>query len=62
MFREGKTKKNGAELGQTQVKLDDMVVIIVDGEVKAMVEVEVQLLFWVVGCRINKININLNFS
>ena len=33
-------KQAGAELGQAQVKLDDMVVIVVDGVVKAMVEVE----------------------
>ena len=43
----------GAELGQAQVKLDDIVVIVVEVLVKAMVEVEVQLLFrlggWVIG-------------
>ena len=38
-------KQAGAELGQAQVKLDDIVVVVV----KAMVEVEVQLLFWVGG-------------
>ena len=35
----------GAELGQAQVKLDDIVVIVVKVVVKAMAEVEVQLLF-----------------
>ena len=43
----------GSELGQAQVKLDDIDVIVVEVVVKAMVEVEVQLLFrvggWVVG-------------
>ena len=43
----------GAKLGQAQVKLDDIIVIVVEVVVKAMVEVEVQLLFrvggWVVG-------------
>ena len=39
----------GAELGQAQVKLDDIVVIVVEVVVKAIVEVEVQLLFWVGG-------------
>ena len=42
-----------AELGQAQVKLDDIVIIVVEVVVKAMVEVEVQLLIrvsgWVVG-------------
>ena len=42
-------KQAGAELGQAQVKLDDIVVIVV----KAMAEVDVQRLFlmggWVVG-------------
>ena len=48
-------KQAGTELGQAQVKLDDMVVIVVEVKVVviAMVEVEVQLLFrvggWVVG-------------
>ena len=43
----------GAELGQAQVKLSDIVLVVV--VVKAMVEVEFQLLFrvgggwWVVG-------------
>ena len=37
------------ELGQAQVKLDDIVVIVVEVVVKAIVEVEVQLLFWVGG-------------
>ena len=36
-------------MGQAQVKLDDIVVIVVEVVVKAMVEVEVQLLFWVGG-------------
>ena len=38
-------KQAGAELGQAQVKLDDIVVIVVEVVVKVMVEVEVQLLF-----------------
>ena len=38
-------KQAGAELGQAQVKLEDIVVAVV----KAMVEVEVQLLFRVGG-------------
>ena len=42
-------KQAGAELGQAQVKLDDIVVIVVQVVVKAMVEVEVQLLFRVGG-------------
>ena len=52
---EEKNKQAGAELGQAQVKLDDIVVIVVEVKVvvNAMVEVEVQLLFrvggWVVG-------------
>ena len=51
---ENKRKQAGAELGQAQVKLDDIVVVVVEVVVKAMVEVEVQLLFrvgggWVVG-------------
>ena len=46
---EEKNKQAGAELGQAQVKLDDIVVIVVEVVVKAMVEVEVQLLFWVGG-------------
>ena len=57
-------KQAGAELGQAQGKLDDIVVIVVEVVVKAMVEVEFQLLFrvggWVVG--LNEINTNLNFS
>ena len=48
------------ELGQAQVKLDDIVVIVVEVVVKVMVEVEVQLLSWEVGY--NEINTNLNFS
>ena len=49
-----KKKQDGTELGQAQVKLDDIIVIVVEVVVKAMVEVEVQLLFrvgggWVVG-------------
>ena len=48
------SKQAGAELGQAQVKLDDIVVIIVEVVVKEMVEVEFQLLFrlggwWGVG-------------
>ena len=46
-------KQAGAELGQAQVKLDDIVVVVVKVVVKAMVEV-------VVGQ--NEINTNLNFS
>ena len=48
-------KQAGAELGQAQDKLDDIVVIVVEVVVKLMHEVEVQLLFrvgggwWVVG-------------
>ena len=47
-------KQAGAELGQAQVKLDDIVVVVEEVVVKAMVEVEFQLLFrvggwWVVG-------------
>ena len=42
-------KQAWAELGQAQVKLDDIVVIVVEVVVKAMVEVEVQLLFRVGG-------------
>ena len=46
--------KGYEKLGQAQVKLDDMVVIVVEVVDKAMIEVEVQLLFrvggwWVVG-------------
>ena len=41
----GVRQQTGAELGQAQVKLDDIVVSVV----KAMVEVEVQLLFRVGG-------------
>ena len=33
-------------MGQAQVKLDDIVVIVVEVVVKAIVEVEVQLLFF----------------
>ena len=58
-----------AELGQAQVKLDDIVVIVVEVVVKALVEVEVQLLFlmggWCVGrwlVRKYEINTNLNSS
>ena len=39
----------GAELGQAQDKLDDLVVIVVEVVVQVMVEVEVQLLFRVGG-------------
>ena len=53
-------KQAGAELGQAQVKLDVIVVIVVEVIVKATVVVEVQLLFRVVG--LNEINTNLNFS
>ena len=42
-------RQAGAELGQAQVKLDDIVVTVVEVVVKAMVEVEVQLLFRVGG-------------
>ena len=47
-------KQAGAELGQAQVKVDDIVVVVVEVVVKAMVNVEFQLLFrvggwWVVG-------------
>ena len=42
-------RQAGAELGQAQVKLDDIIVIVVEVVVKAMVEVEVQLLFRVGG-------------
>ena len=42
-------KQAGAELCQAQVKLDDIAVIVVEVVVKAIVEVEVQLLFWVGG-------------
>ena len=34
-------KEAGAELGQAQVKLDDIVIIVVEVVVKAIVEVEV---------------------
>ena len=40
-----KYKQAGAELGQAQVKLDDIVVVVVEVVVTAMVEVEFQLLF-----------------
>ena len=54
-----KYKQAGAELGQAQVKLDDIVVVVFKVVVKAMVEVEFQLLFrvdggWVVGGRIKR--------
>ena len=54
IFREGgkfhqNNEQAGAELGQAQVKLDYIVVIVVEVVVKAMVEVEVQLLFRVGG-------------
>ena len=57
-------KQAGAELGQAQVKLDVIVVIVVEVIVKATVVVEVQLLFLVGGwvVRLNEINTNLNFS
>ena len=42
-------KLAGADLGQAQVKLDDKVVVVVEVVVKALVEVEVQLLFRVGG-------------
>ena len=42
-------KEAGAELGQAQVKLDDIVVIVVEVVVKSMVKVEVQLLLRVGG-------------
>ena len=45
-----KKEQAGAELGQAQVKLDDIIAIVVEVVVKAMVEVEVQLLFRVGGC------------
>ena len=35
----------GAELGQAQVRLDDIGEVVIEVVVKAMVEVEVQLLF-----------------
>ena len=35
----------GAELDQAQVKLDDVVVVVVEVVVKAMVGIEVQLIF-----------------
>jgi len=44
-----KGKQAGAELGQAQVKLDDIVVVVLEVVVKAMVEVEFQLLFRVDG-------------
>ena len=42
-------KQAGAELGQAQVKLDDIVIVVEEVVVKAMVEVEFQLLFRVGG-------------
>ena len=49
-------KQAGAELGQAQVKLDD--VVVVEVVVEAKVEVDVQLLFrvggWWVGGRIKR--------
>ena len=51
-------KQAGAELGQAQVKLDDIVVIVIEVVVKAMVEVKVKLLFrvggWWVGGRMKR--------
>ena len=44
---EKRKEQAGAERGQAQVKLDDIVLIVVEVVVKAMVEV--QLLFWVGG-------------
>ena len=44
------TKQVGAKLGQVQVKLDDIFVVVVVVVVKLIVEVEVQLLFRVGGC------------
>ena len=50
LFSPKKAKKQaGAELGQAQVTLDDIVIIVVEVVVKAMIEVEVQLLFRVGG-------------
>ena len=42
-------KQAGAELGQTQVKLDDIFEIVVEVVVKAVVKVEVKLLVRVGG-------------
>ena len=56
-------KQAGAELVQTQVKLDDISVIVVQVVVKAIVEVEVQLLFRVGGWSDEtKLILILNFS
>ena len=49
IFEINRFEQAGADLGQAQVKLDDIVVIVVEVVVTAMVEVEVQLLFWVGG-------------
>ena len=35
-----------------RVKLDDIVVVVVEVVVKAMVEIECQLIFWVGGCMV----------
>ena len=42
-------KQAGTELGQAQVKLDDIVVVVVEVVVKLMVKVEVPLLVRVGG-------------
>ena len=51
-------KQAGAELGEAQVKIDDIVVMVGEVLVKAMVELEVQMLFrmggWVGGGWANK--------
>ena len=44
-----KIKQAVAELAQAQVQLDNIVAVVVEVVVKAMVEVEVKLLFWVGG-------------
>ena len=50
LFSPKKAKKQaGAELGQAQVTLDDIVVIVVEVVVKSMVGVEVQQLIQVGG-------------
>ena len=54
-------KQVGAELGQAQVKLDDIVEVVVKVIFKALIENEVQLLFRV-GGQIKQINTNLNSS
>ena len=51
-------KQAGAELGQAQVKLDDLVEVVVDVVVIAVIKVEVYLLVrvvgWMVGGRIKQ--------